>query len=78
LDFNVISSPFEVVEQKKSMVITNSGLAAAGVELQNFSKFLGEQPENSVERNRSWGPHYFSVRQNGYAITSSFMGEFSG
>jgi hypothetical protein len=30
-----------------------------------LSKFLKEQPENSVEKNRSWGPHYFSVRQDG-------------
>src|SRR6266446_1050345 len=49
--------------KEKSIVITNRRFCCRWRRASNFSEFLEEQPENSVERNRSWGPHYFSVRE---------------
>ena len=58
-DFNVISSPFEVVEQREIDRDYQQAVLLPLASNFKLSKFLEEQPENSVEKNRH-GVHTIS------------------
>jgi len=63
-DFKVISSPFEVVQEKLKSKPTSLVLPA-GLKFKNLERFTTGEFGGDV-----WGPRYFSVPYN-YPITSS-------